>query len=101
MGVGGLLWTAPTRRRAGGTTERPRWVWRATVGFTNVTPITAEPTLGPGSLIGADRGVAVTLATSDGKLEQMPAWMGQARERIIVLQQAQARRRSTRGRGGS
>ena len=81
-----------TRCRAGGTTERPRWVWRATVGFTQVTPITTTPTLGPGSVIGADRGVVVTLATSDGRLEQMPDWMGTARERIVVLQQAQARK---------
>ncbi|WP_169512917.1 RNA-guided endonuclease InsQ/TnpB family protein [Actinopolymorpha alba] len=89
-----------TRRRAGGTSEHPKWVWRASVGFKDVTPLrAASPSdlgngreSGAGRVVGADRGVAVALATSEGQLHVMPGWMGQARETIAALQRRQARK---------
>nr|WP_026257374.1 transposase [Actinopolymorpha alba] len=85
-----------TRQRAGGTSEHPKWVWRASVGFKDVAPVRVTPQLSDGlepaggRLVGADRGVTVTLATSQGQLHVMPGWMRNARERIVGLQQQQA-----------
>jgi putative transposase len=76
-----------TRRRA-----RRGWVWRATVGFTGVTVECPPPTHGDGSVVGADRGVKVTLATSDERLLTMPRYVAAARNDVVALQQAQARK---------
>jgi putative transposase len=88
-----------TRRRAGGTKTRPRWVWRATVGFRGVTVETSTPTAGVDSLVGADRGIKVTLATAQATLDdavaelhRMPRWMAEARDRIILLQASRSGR---------
>jgi putative transposase len=67
-----------TRRRAG----RHSWVWRATVGFTNVT---AEKAPSSGELVGVDRGVAVTAALSDGQLLYMPGFLADARDEITMM----------------
>ena len=77
-----------TRRRAG-----RGWAWRATVGFTGVTVEATPPARGDGSVAGADRGVKVALATSDGKLLVMPRHVAAARDRIVVLQRAQDRKK--------
>nr|MBA2578012.1 transposase [Euzebyaceae bacterium] len=82
-----------TRKRAGGSRAAPRWVWRATVGCNNVAVVRSEPAAGRGSVVGGDRGVAVTLATSDGALHTLPRWMADARDRIVVSQQRRARKR--------
>ena len=66
-----------TRRRAG-----RGWSWRACVGFKSVTPCKTKPFAGPESVVGADRGVAVTLALSDGGLLSMPSFVGAARDGI-------------------
>jgi putative transposase len=88
-----------TRRRAGGTPSSPRWVWRGTIGFKNVKPAErSTPTQGQGSILGADRGVAVTMATSDGRHYSMPGWVRQARDRISALERLRSRRaRHSRG----
>ena len=69
-----------TRRRAGAG-----WSWRACVAFKAVAATRTEPADGPDSLVGADRGVAVTLALSDGCLLIMPAFLAQARDEIAEL----------------
>ncbi|NJC64182.1 transposase [Planosporangium flavigriseum] len=71
-----------TRRRAG-----TGWVWRATVGFKNVT---TQPLPGTGRVIGVDRGVAVTAATSDGQLLRYPAQAQAARDTAVLLGQSLA-----------
>ncbi|WP_165367463.1 RNA-guided endonuclease InsQ/TnpB family protein [Phytoactinopolyspora endophytica] len=76
-----------TRHRAGGTKDNPKWVWRATVGFTSVAAVPSEPHVDAGSVVGADRGVAVTLATSDGGLYAIPEWIRHHRDRIVAWQQ--------------
>jgi len=88
-----------TRRRAGGTTDRPRWVWHATVGFRGVAVETTTPTAGGDSTVGVDRGVKVTAACAQATpddavadLHRMPPWMAEARDRIIALQSARSRR---------
>lgn len=69
-----------TRRKAGNG-----WVWRACVGFKNVSAIKTTPTAGDASLVGLDRGVAVTVATSNGGLFTMPDFLAVAREEISDL----------------
>jgi putative transposase len=69
-----------TRRRAG-----QGWSWRACVGFKGVEAIKRLPAAGAGSVVGADRGVAVTVALSDGALLAMPLFLAEAREEISVL----------------
>jgi putative transposase len=66
-----------TRRRSG-----TGWSWRACVSFKAVAAELIEPVEGPDSLVGADRGVAVTLALSDGSLLTMPAFLADARDDI-------------------
>jgi putative transposase len=80
-----------TRRRAGGSKDRPRWVWRATVGFTGVAADLVPPVCGHGSLVGADRGVKVTLATSDGVMLRMPRYVARMRDELVELERARAR----------
>ncbi|WP_020578552.1 hypothetical protein [Actinopolymorpha alba] len=66
-GRGGVPVTlSVTRRRAGGTSEHPKWVWRASVGFKDVTPVRAASQPGDGQVVGADRGVAVALPPRTG-----------------------------------
>jgi putative transposase len=69
-----------TRRRAG-----TGWSWRASVGFKAVAAIKALPTAGVDSMVGADRGVAVSVALSDGTLLCMPPFLGDARDEISDL----------------
>ena len=69
-----------TRRRSGSG-----WSWRACVAFNGVVAQRTEPAQGPGSLVGADRGVAVTLALSDGSLLTMPPFLAEARDEIAEL----------------
>jgi putative transposase len=69
-----------TRRRSGNG-----WSWRACVAFKAIASARTEPAEGPDSLVGADRGVAVTLALSDGSLLTMPEFLAQARDEIADL----------------
>jgi putative transposase len=69
-----------TRRRAGNG-----WSWRACVGFKAVAAVKTAPTAGADALVGADRGVAVTVALSDGALRSMPRFLADAREEISEL----------------
>ena len=80
-GRGGVPVTlSVTRHRSGNG-----WSWRACVAFMAVIPMRAEPTEGPSILVGADRGVAVTLALSDGSMLIMPAFLAEARDEIAEL----------------
>lgn len=81
-----------TRRRAGGSDRNPRWVWRATVACNNVAVEHVPPTHGGGSVVGVDRGVTVTVATSDGRMLAMPRYVAQQRARLVVLERARARK---------
>jgi len=83
---GGEMRTLTVTRRKAGT----GWVWRATVGFRNVTVEKTIPTNGEDSLVGGDRGVKVTLALSDGTCVTMPRWMAAARDDIVELQRQRA-----------
>jgi putative transposase len=69
-----------TRRRSGAG-----WSWRACVAFKTVAATRTEPAEGPDSLVGADRGVAVTIALSDGSLLTMPTFLAEARDEIAEL----------------
>lgn len=69
-----------TRRKSGNG-----WIWRACVGFKNVAAAKTSPTAGPSSLVGLDRGVAVTVATSDGVLLTMPDFLTTAHDEISDL----------------
>ena len=61
------------------------WKWRACVGFKNVAAVKTVPTAGADSLAGYDRGVAVTVAGSDGMLLTMPPFLAEARDEISEL----------------
>jgi putative transposase len=78
---GGVQATLTVTRRKSGN----GWVWRACVGFKNVAATKTTPTAGPESLIGLDRGVAVTVATSNGDLLTMPDFLAVARDEISDL----------------
>ena len=69
-----------SRRKAGSG-----WVWRACVGFKDVAAVTTTPVAGAASLVGLDRGVAVTVATSNGDLLTMPDFIAAARDEISEL----------------
>jgi putative transposase len=84
-----------TRRRAG-----KGWSWRACVGFKAVAVAKTAPIAGAESLVGADRGVAVTLALSGGALLPMPPFLGDARDAIAELLRERQARRSAPARGG-
>ena len=75
---GGVPTTLTVTRRTAGT----GWAWRASVGFKNVAPERLPET---GRLVGADRGVAATLATSDGDLLTYPQVARVAREAADLL----------------
>ena len=63
---GGVAGTLTVTRRCAGTGH----VWRAAVGFKNVETDALPAT---GRMVGVDRGVTVTAATSDGALSTYPA----------------------------
>jgi len=86
---GGVPVTLTVTRHKAGT----GWSWRAVVAFKEVTAHKQDPTVGNDSLTGADRGVAVTLALSDGELLQMPEFVGVARDRIGELSRQMAKKR--------
>jgi putative transposase len=69
-----------TRRRAG-----TGWSWRACVGFKAVAAAKTAPSAGADTIVGADRGVAVTVALSDGQLLSMPPFLAEARDEITEL----------------
>jgi putative transposase len=75
-----------TRHRAG-----KGWTWRATVAFTGVqaNKLDRDGT-GMGRLVGVDRGVKATAATSDGVLLAMPAVWVAVRDEIAELQRQRA-----------
>lgn len=54
-------------------------------------PVEREPT---GAAIGVDRGVASTLACSDGRMLRAPVMRGRQRRRLVRLQQQLARQRT-------
>lgn len=90
-GKGGRPTTLTITRRRSGPRRLNRWVWRATVAFNDVTVDNTTPTRGEGSLAGADRGIAVTVATCDGHMLTMPRYVAAQRRRLAELEQAQAR----------
>lgn len=91
LGKGGLPVTLTVTRRRSGPRHLNRWVWRATVAFKEVAVEPTTPSEGEGSLVGADRGIKVTLATSDGRRLEMPRYVAAQRERLAELERAQAR----------
>jgi putative transposase len=70
-----------TRRRAGSG-----WVWRASVAFADIAVEPTTPTHGENSLAGGDRGVKVTIATSNGQMLAMPRHVAAAREHLADLE---------------
>lgn len=90
-GKGGRPVTLTITRRRSGPLHLNRWVWRATVGFADVAVEPTTPTEGEGSLVGADRGITVTVATSDGQMLTMPRYVATQRKRLVDLERAQAR----------
>jgi putative transposase len=81
---GGVPTTLTVTRRRAGT----GWAWRTCVGFTDVAATHTTPTGGDDSVVGADRGVAVTLALSDGQMLAMPGFVAEARDEIAELMRA-------------
>jgi hypothetical protein len=77
------------------------WAWRACVGFKNVAATKTVPAAGASSVVGLDRGVAVTVATSDGLLLTMPAFLAEAHDEISELSGNGPARRLGPGRGVS
>ncbi|HET9058464.1 MAG TPA: transposase [Acidimicrobiales bacterium] len=77
-----------TRGRSGNS-------WRACVGYKGVAAAKTAPAGGAEALVGADRGVTVTVALSDGQLLVMPTFLGEAGDRIAELQ----RQRATKKKG--
>ena len=59
------------------------------VSFTTAIP--AKIAAGTGAVVGIDRGVANTLATSDGEFEQAPTLTGGERSRFVTLERRLAR----------
>ena len=86
---GGVPVTLTVTRRRSGT----GWSWRACVAFKAVAAERTEPADGPDSLVGADRGVAITLALSDGSLLAMPPFLAEARDEIAELLRRRAGKR--------
>src|SRR5437899_12058882 len=78
---GGITTTLTVTRHRAGT----GWTWRACVGFKAVEATKTLPTAGADALVGADRGVAVTVALSDGSLLSMPPFLAEARDEISEL----------------
>ena len=78
---GGVQTTLTVTRRKSGN----GWVWRACVGYKNVAAAKTVPTAGAASVAGLDRGVVVTVATSDGVLYTTPPFLTVARDQIAEL----------------
>jgi putative transposase len=55
------------------------------------TPAEAKTAAGTGAVVGIDRGVANTIATSDGEFEQIPGWTDGEQTRFLALEQRLAR----------
>lgn len=91
LGKGGRPVTLTVTRRRSGPKQLNRWVWRASLAFKDVAIEPTTPTEGEGSLIGADRGIKVTAATSSGQLLTMPRYVAAQREHLLELERAQAR----------
>ena len=91
LAKGGRPVTLTVTRRRSGPKHLNRWVWRATIAFAGVATEPTTPTEGEGSLVGVDRGIKVTAATSDGDLLAMPRYMARQREHLAELERAQAR----------
>ncbi|WP_157041773.1 RNA-guided endonuclease InsQ/TnpB family protein [Nitriliruptor alkaliphilus] len=91
LGKGGRPVTLTVTRRRSGPRHLSRWVWRATVAFNDVAVEPTTPSEGEGSLVGADRGIKVTLATSSGEMLTMPRYVAAQREHLAELERAQAR----------
>jgi len=86
-GRGGVAVTLTvTRGRSGNS-------WRACVGFKGVAAAKTVPAVGADALVGADRGVTVTAALSNGQLLTMPAFLSEARDLIAELQRQRAVKR--------
>ncbi|MDQ1488054.1 MAG: putative transposase [Actinomycetota bacterium] len=81
VGRGGVPVTLTVTRRRAGT----GWSWRACIGFKAVEAIKTPPAAGPDAIVGADRGVAVTVALSDGALLSVPPFLAEARDEISEL----------------
>ena len=77
-----------TRSKRG--SQKDSWNWRLSVVFKKVSLVKTLPTEGPESIVGIDRGVVVTAATSDGVLLSMPSWMSQRQDELADLQRQQA-----------
>ncbi len=69
---------------------------RWTVSFT--TPARGKINPGTGAMIGIDRGVANTIATSDADMFQAPTLTAGERKRFLALEQKAARQRAARKR---
>ncbi len=91
LGKGGHPVTLTVTRRRSGPKHLNRWVWRASVAFKNVAVEPTTPTGGEDSLVGADRGIKVTAATSSGQMLVMPRYVATQREHLVELERAQAR----------
>ena len=91
LGKGGRPVTLTVTRRRSGPKHLNRWVWRATVAFNDVAVEPTTPTEGEDSLVGADRGIKVTAATSTGQMLIMPRYVAAQREHQVELERAQAR----------
>ena len=82
-----------TRHRAG-----TGWSWRGSVGFNAVQATNKLAVAGSESVVGVDRGVAVTLALSDGALYCMPKFLAEARDEISeLLRQREGKTVGSRG----
>jgi len=80
------LWADITQATSARVTHRNgRWH----IAFT--TPAADTITAGTGAVVGIDRGVANTLATSDGQMIQAPALSGGEQARFLRLQQRLSR----------
>ena len=77
------------------TQRRSAKSWRACVGFKAVVAAKTNPVEGHDAVVGADGGLTVTAALSDGQLLTMPAFLGEARDLIADLQ----RQRATKKKG--
>ncbi len=105
QGVGNIALSKSARRQLARLADRGGLVvtltvtrgrsdsWRACVGFKNVVAAKSSPAEGPDALVGADRGVTVTVALSDGQLLKMPPFLGDARDLIAGLQRQRATKR--------
>jgi len=87
------LWADITRATSARVTHRNgRWQ----IAFT--TPPAEKITAGTGAVVGIDRGVKNTLATSEGQMVQAPALTEGEQARFVVLQRRLARQQKGSGR---